>query len=87
MDERTRLQELALSERGFLFDPFSGQSFSLNPTARAMIDALRRGQRDEELIAALRRDFDVSELDDPARDLQDFLRSLREHGLLPREAP
>lgn len=37
------LRQLALSDSGFLFDPRSGQSYSLNPTAVAALEMMRLG--------------------------------------------
>lgn len=48
------LRQLALSDSGFLFDPRSGQSYSLNPTAVEALELLRLGfsleQTAEELV-------------------------------------
>lgn len=37
------LRQLALSDSGFLFDPRSGQSYSLNPTAVEALEMMRLG--------------------------------------------
>ena len=37
------LRQLALSDSGFLFDPRSGQSYSLNPTAVEALEMFRQG--------------------------------------------
>jgi hypothetical protein len=37
------LRQLALSDSGFLFDPRSGHSYSLNPTAVEALEMLRMG--------------------------------------------
>ncbi len=37
------LRQMALSDSGFLFDPRSGQSYSLNPTAVEALELLRLG--------------------------------------------
>jgi hypothetical protein len=43
IDRAQRLKDLALSESGFLFDPYTGLTFSLNPTGRFMLERLREG--------------------------------------------
>lgn len=86
MDTTTRLQDLALSESGFLFDPYTGLTFSLNASARAMLEGLKKGDPPERIVTSLRERFALTDVDDPERDLQEFLRMLREHGLLPRDA-
>jgi len=40
---RDRLSQLAVSETGFIFDPQTGQSFSVNPTGLIVLDLLKRG--------------------------------------------
>lgn len=37
------LRQLALSDSGFLFDPRSGQSYSLNPSAVEALEMFRMG--------------------------------------------
>lgn len=74
------LERLAISESGFVFDPVSGHSFTLNETALTILRLLQKNRR----IAALRQqlldDYEVDEttLD---RDLLEFLGSLRDQLL------
>ena len=44
MIERLQLKSLAVSETGFVFDPRTGQSFTLNHTGMAALDLLRQGK-------------------------------------------
>mgnify|MGYP000919495472 CR=1 FL=1 len=39
-----RLKDVAISDSGFLFDPVSGLTFSVNPTGRFILDRLRAGR-------------------------------------------
>jgi hypothetical protein len=39
-----RLKQLAVSETGFIFDPQSGQSFTVNPTGHLVIEMLKRSE-------------------------------------------
>lgn len=75
-----RLQGLALSERGFLFDPATGQTYSLNPTATFLLKSLIAGAAPGKLapLVAARFDVDVETAD---RDAEQFLLQLRELGL------
>ena len=41
---KERLKQLAVSETGFIFDPQSGQSFSVNQTGHLVIDMLKRSE-------------------------------------------
>lgn len=71
------LERLAISESGFVFDPVSGHSFTLNETG---LDILRTLQKSRHLSAlqehlSMEYDVDRSTLD---RDLLEFLGSLRD---------
>jgi PqqD family protein of HPr-rel-A system len=81
-----RLKEVAISDTGFVFDPMTGLTFSLNPTGRFILERLREGRDGREVLADLRAAFDTMDGDDLARDLGEFLRQLQEQGILPRDA-
>lgn len=78
-----RLKELAISENGFVFDPHSGGTFTLNATGQLIMKGLRDALTAEELVELLRANFaDVTR--NVSEDVQDFLRTLSDFGLLPR---
>ncbi|WP_437744828.1 HPr-rel-A system PqqD family peptide chaperone [Sorangium sp. So ce302] len=79
-----RLKELALSDTGFVFDPASGATFTVNPTGLCALNAMKEGLSREEVAARLRERFDIRG-GDPARDVGEFLELLRQHGLLSAE--
>ena len=87
MDDRTRLRDLAISDSGFLFDPSSGLTFTLNGTAQLILRRLRDGVPPGAIEAALQEEFDCGDGDDPGADVSELLRQLREHGLLAPAAP
>lgn len=76
-----RLRSLALNPDGFAFDPTTGESFTLNPPALAIVEGLREGLTHEHLTARLVERFEVAPLD-ASRDLDDFLDHLRSFRLL-----
>ena len=76
-----RLRSLALNPDGFAFDPTTGESFTLNSTGLALLEALRAGRDPEELAADLAGRFDVTP-EDASRDVDDFLERLRSFRLL-----
>lgn len=80
-----RLNELAISDAGFVFDPWSGATFNVNPSAKGLLDGLKAGEGRDALIARLQEGFDVSELTDLRRDVDEFVGILKELGLIPRE--
>jgi len=76
------LQRLAISESGFVFDPVSGHSFTVNETGLAILRTLQRDRHLDRLREGLTAEYDVDEraLD---RDLLEFLGSLRDQLLRP----
>jgi PqqD family protein of HPr-rel-A system len=82
METSDRLKGLALSETGFLFDPVTGLTYTLNRTGVFILQKMREGKSPEEIVKALVENFEVEE--DVAReDLTSFLEELKEMGILP----
>jgi len=79
-----KLADLAISDSGFVFDPWSGATFSLNGTGLAVLRHLKEGRRGEELLAALDEAFDVRD-GDLRRDVDEFLGLLARHELFDEE--
>ena len=71
------LERLAVSESGFVFDPVSGHSFTLNETGLSILRALQQDRRLDALRADLSAEFDVDAMT-LERDLLEFLGSLRD---------
>lgn len=86
MESRQRLRGLAISQTGFVFDPYSGVTFTVNPTGERLLLLLRDGRGSNEIGDALKQEFDVMPDDDVGRDVDEFLHLLRDLGILPREA-
>lgn len=79
-----RLRDLAISETGFVFDPFSGATFTANATALCILDGLKKGLDRASIVSALNGKFDTLEAD-LARDIDEVLQALRMFGLVPAE--
>jgi len=54
-----RLTKLAISASGFVFDPQTGQSFTLNETALAALDVLKSGASLQSAAQTLSERYDV----------------------------
>jgi hypothetical protein len=78
-----RLRDLAISESGFLFDPYTGSSFTVNRTGRFILELLKKGKEIQEIQSALQEKFRVEEAD-LRTDISEFVNLLRENSLLPR---
>jgi len=72
------LNRLAVSESGFVFDPASGHSFTVNETGLALLRLLLKQQRLDQILETLSNDFnaDPREIE---RDVIEFFGALREN--------
>jgi PqqD family protein of HPr-rel-A system len=80
--DTTRLRDLAVSDGGFVFDPVTGQTFTVNDTGLFALRALKDAQRVDDIAASLASVFEVDGSEDIARDLDGFVARLREQGLV-----
>ena len=71
------LERLAVSESGFVFDPVSGHSFSVNETGLEILRNLLVSRKLDSLREQLVQEYDVDETT-LERDLLEFLGSLRD---------
>lgn len=81
------LRDLAVSDSGFVFDPRTGATFSVNPTGLALLRGLMQGLERARLVGALDEGFEVdgADLD---RDVDEFVEQLRAVGIVgPEFAP
>ncbi|MCP3986827.1 MAG: PqqD family protein [bacterium] len=84
MSATARLSQLAISPSGFVFDPRSGATFTVNPTGRTIIESLRDGKDLEATVELLGKSFDTNDAD-LRRDVFEYVGLLREQGLLPTD--
>jgi PqqD family protein of HPr-rel-A system len=84
MEVPQKLKDLAVSESGFVFDPHSGATFSVNASALVVLQALKQGCGRASIADQLREAFDLTE-GDIERDLDEFMHLLRRNSLVPNE--
>ncbi len=77
-----QLRDLALSDSGFVFDPLTGRTFTVNLTGQLALRCLKDGLGPEETAERLAEEFAADPGTDPARDVHDFVLQLRDCGLL-----
>ena len=82
MLDLTRLRDLAVSDSGFVFDPMTGYTFTVNPTGLRVLQGLKSGESPEAIAQGLLEEFDLEGGEDVPRDVDEFLDRLREHGLV-----
>jgi hypothetical protein len=85
MNSADRLRGLAISDSGFLFDPITGMTFTVNETGRAILDLLKQGLAPEAIRDELGQRFETTGAEDLDGDVREFLWMLREQGILPRD--
>lgn len=74
-------ENIALSESGFLFDPNSGDSFSVNATGKQILKLISENRTQEEIEAILQEEYEM----DHAlfnRYMDDFAHALRRFNLI-----
>jgi hypothetical protein len=76
------LKRLAISESGFVFDPVSGHSFTVNETGLAILRLLQQETRLGALQSRLADEYAI-ERSTLERDLLEFLGSLRDQLARP----
>jgi hypothetical protein len=76
LPEPELLQRLAINESGFVFDPVSGRSFTVNQSGFALIHLMRRDENIDSLIEQLTNDWNI-DAKQAERDLLEFAAELR----------
>ncbi len=71
---------LAVSENGFLFLPSTGESFTLNPIGIIILNSLKEGKDQNQVIQLILEEYDIDE-SSAEKDLQDFISQLKNHNL------
>jgi hypothetical protein len=71
------LRRLAISESGFVFDPVSGNNFTVNDTGLVLLRYLQKTPDFPSLIDELQRRYDATP-NDIERDVIEFIGMLRE---------
>lgn len=77
-------RNLAISESGFLFNPSTGDSYSLNPIAQEIFTLLKEGKQEVEIKAELIKAYQT-DADTVEKDFYDFMNLLRNYKLLENE--
>jgi len=75
------LQQLALSDDGFIFDPTSGQSFTVSDTGLFILKGLKQGNATDQVARELAEVYDV-DCDEARQDTMDFIMHLKSHRLM-----
>jgi hypothetical protein len=77
-------KNIALSESGFIFDPSTGDSFSVNGTGLKILEYLKSGLNESEIVKALGENFDA-DIRLIREDLDDFINHLKQLKMIADE--
>lgn len=75
-----RLSKLAINSEGFVFDPTTGDSYTLNPTGLFIVNKLREGKNTDEIADLLSEEFEDTP-EEISKDVSDFITHLNTYNL------
>ncbi|MEA1897739.1 MAG: PqqD family protein [Bacteroidota bacterium] len=74
-------KNIAVSESGFVFDPSTGESFSLNKVGLELVELLKQGEDFDIIKKEILEKYDVDEISFE-KYYYDFINSLNQNQLL-----
>lgn len=74
-------KNIAISDTGFVFDPSTGDSYSLNPVGAEILQHLKNEKSLKEITTILLEKYDVEE-PELEKDIIDFVMSLEQFHLI-----
>ena len=74
-------KNIAVSESGFVFDPSTGESFSLNQVGLELVELLKQGKGFDTIKKEVLEKYDVDEISFE-KYYYDFINSLNQNQLL-----
>ena len=76
-------KNVAVSEAGLLFNPVTGESFSVNPIGVEILNLLREEKTDAQISAAIQAKYNTDSTTFE-KDYQDFIGVLSHNNLLEK---
>ncbi len=73
-------KNVAISDSGFLFNPSSGDSYSVNPIGQEIIELLQEEKSESEIIDYILNEYMIDK-NTIEKDLYDFLNMLKNYKL------
>ena len=71
---------IAISDSGFVFNPSTGESYSINPIGKKIIEWLADGKSDSEIFDLVVNSY-ATDKDTIEKDLYDFVELLKSYQL------
>ncbi len=76
-----KLNNLAISDSGFIFDPATGNSYTTNETGLLILNTIRKGENPSFISDLLTEEYDVSK-EEAEHDVMNILEQLRSNNLI-----
>jgi hypothetical protein len=77
------LKDIAFSDTGFVFNPVTGESFTVNAVGVNILNSMREGNSFQHIIDQLVLDFQI-EKETAERDVLDFVNLLKLYQLISK---
>lgn len=77
-------KNIAVSESGFVFNPTTGDSFSLNGVGTDILKLMKDGKSESDIKSSIRAWYNIDE-ETFEKDYYDFLKMLGQYKLLDAE--
>lgn len=75
---------VALSESGFIFNPNTGESFTLNPSGQVLFNLIREGHDLSEIRSHFLKQYDVDE-SMFEKDFEDFIHLMKTYQMTEQD--
>jgi len=76
-----KVDNLAMNENGFAFEPTTGESFTTNPAGLFILKALKEFKEVGEISRIVAQTFEI-ELEKCRRDIEDFMEKLKIYQII-----
>ena len=76
-------KDIAISDTGFVFDPITGESYTLNPIAVEILSLYKDGNSKSVIIEVLLNKYDVSEIE-LEKSISDFEKMINDYNLIEK---
>jgi hypothetical protein len=73
-------KDIAISDNGFIFDPVTGESYTLNPIAVEILSLYKDGNSKNVIIEVLLKKYDVPEIE-LEKSISDFENMINDYNL------
>ncbi len=77
----SKLMSLAINDTGFAFDPSAGESYTINQTAREIIEMIKKEMELEDIVKTISSDYEMP-FEEVYTDVLELVEKLRVYGFI-----